>query len=76
MCLFTFELFLQWESRMQWNYADLRADLNLHENQLQPRLREMSHSREEREQGGGMKRNISQWSSRMGWMSDEIKQII
>lgn len=49
VCLFTFELFLQWESRMQWNYADLRANLNLHENQLQPRLREMSHSRAERE---------------------------
>lgn len=31
------------------NYADLRADLNLHENQLQPRLREMSHSSAERE---------------------------
>lgn len=37
---------------MLWNYADLRADLNLHENQLQPRLREMSHSRVEREGEG------------------------
>lgn len=51
--LFTFELLLQWESQMQQNYADLQAHLNLHENQLQPRLREMSHSIAKREGGGG-----------------------
>lgn len=47
LCLFISEIFLQ-ESQMQQNDADLCAHLNLHENQLQPRLREVSYSKAER----------------------------
>lgn len=61
MCLFAFELFLRWDSQMQQNYADLPAHLNLHENQLQHRLREMSHSRVKRatERGGDVEEHIT-----------------
>lgn len=47
LCLFVSGMFLQ-EWWMQEIDADLGTHLNLHENQLQPRLKEVSRSKAER----------------------------